>query len=162
MTCPSTSAFDDVTSTLDEYRKAGHQLGITSLFVLLCAALLLHAQPEAALEIAEQGLAIANDNNERVFEAELCRVKACALLADRAPDARTQAHALLDRALSVARGQDARTLELRAAANLATLWINEGRSEKAFDILAPIVVQFTKGLDTHDIRQAKALLNRLQ
>jgi predicted ATPase/class 3 adenylate cyclase len=162
MTCPSTSAFDDVTSALDECRKAGDQLGITSLFVLLCPALLLHAQPRAALEIAEQGLAIANDNNERVFEAELCRLKACALLADRASDARTDANALLGRALSVARVQDARTLELRAAANLAALWINEGRSEKAFDLLAPIVAQFTEGLDTRDIWQAKALLNQLQ
>jgi predicted ATPase/class 3 adenylate cyclase len=123
---PSTSVFDDVTSALNEYRKAGYQLGITSLFVLLCPALLLRAQPRAALEIVEQGLAIANHNDERVFEAELYRLKARALLADGAPDARTQAHALLDRALSVARRQDARALELRAAADLSALWIEEG------------------------------------
>lgn len=121
----STSAFDNVTSALSEYRKAGYQLGITSLFVLLCPALLLRAQPGAALDIADQGLAVASHNNERVFEAELCRLKARAILADGAPDAQTQARALLDRALSVARGQDARALELRAAADLATLRIDE-------------------------------------
>lgn len=159
---PSTSAFDDVTSALNDYRNAGYQLGITSLFVLLCPALLLRAHPRAALEIAEQGLAIANHNNERVFEAELCRLKARALLADRAPDARMQVHALLGQALSVAREQNSRTLELRAAADLATLWIDEGRSEKALDLLAPIRAQFAEGLDTHDIRQAKALLDQLQ
>jgi predicted ATPase len=159
---PSTSAFDDVTSALNEYRRAGYQLGITSLFVLLCPALLLRSQPRAALEIAEQGLAIANHNNERVFEAELCRLKARALLTDRAPDARMQAHTLLGQALSVARTQSALALELRAAADLATLWIDEGRSEKAIDLLAPLSAQFAEGLDTDDIRQAKALLDQLQ
>ena len=162
MVDPSTSAFDDVTSALNEYRGAGYQLGITSLFVLLCPALLLRSQPRAALEIAEQGLAIANHNNERVFEAELCRLKARALLTDRAPDARMQAHTLLGQALSVARTQSARALELRAAADLATLWIDEGRSEKAIDLLAPLSAQFAEGLDTDDIRQAKALLDQLQ
>ncbi|MGZ9110029.1 MAG: adenylate/guanylate cyclase domain-containing protein [Rhodoplanes sp.] len=158
---PSTNAFDDVTGALSDYRKAGYQLGITSLFVLLCPALLLRGQPRAALDIAEQGLAIANHNNERVFEAELHRLKARALLADRTPDARAQAHALLGKALSIAGTQNARSLELRAGADLATLWIDEGRFEKAFDLLAPIRAQFTEGLDTHDIRQAKALLDQL-
>jgi predicted ATPase len=69
---------------------------------------------------------------------------------------------LLGQALSVARTQSAHALELRAAADLATLWIDEGRSEKAFDLLAPLRAQFAEGLDTDDIRQAKALLDQLQ
>ena len=159
---PSASAFDDVTSALSEYRNAGYQLGVTSLFVLLCPALLLRGQLRAALEFAEQGLAIAKHNNERVFEAELLRLKARALLAERAPEARNQAHTLLSDALSVARNQNALSLELRTAADLATLWIDAGRSEQALNLLTPIRARFTEGLETHDVSHVKALLDQLQ
>ena len=132
------------------------------IFVLLCPALLLRGQPRAALEFADQGLVIAKYNNERMFEAELHRLKARALLAERAPKARTQALALLSDALSVARTQNALSLELRAAADLATLWIDEGRAGQARDLPAPIQAQFTEGLETDDIRHVKALLDQLQ
>lgn len=158
---PSSSAFEEVTSALSEYRNAGYQLGVTSLFVLLCPALLLRGQPRTALEFAEQGLVIAKHNHERMFEAELYRLKARALLAERAPEARKNAHALLSEALSVARSQDARSLELRAAADLATLWIDEGRSEQALNLLTPIQTRLTEGLETDDVRHLKALVDQL-
>ena len=86
-----TLALDEVRGAFNDYRRAGYALGITALDVLWCPALLLQHQPEAALEVIEQGLATAGHNSERLFEAELYRLKARALLARGAADARTEA-----------------------------------------------------------------------
>jgi predicted ATPase/class 3 adenylate cyclase len=158
---PSSDALKEVMGALEEYRGAGYQLGITALYVLLCRALLLLRQPEAALEVTEQGLATAVHNTERIFEAELYRLKARALLA-RGSDAMTSARPLLDQALVTARGQHARSLELRAATDLAILAIDQGRRDEARAILAPIYAWFTEGLDTQDLREAKAVLDQLR
>ena len=112
---------DDVKAALDEYQRAGYQLGITAQIVLLCPVLLLRNENEAALEVIDHGLSIVNRNGERFFEAELYRLKARVLRARGAPDA--EAEALLDQALRTARDQQARTLELRAATDLARLWM---------------------------------------
>ena len=84
---PSSGVLEDVKSALNEYRGAGYQLGVTALDVLLCPAFLLRGQPEAALEVIEQGLAVIENNAERIFEAELYRLKARALLVHGGPDA---------------------------------------------------------------------------
>src|SRR5262249_9223065 len=93
-------------------RGAGDQRGTSALYVLLCRALLLLREPEAALEVTEQGLATAVHNTERIFEAELYRLKARALLARGGSDARTSARPFLDQALMTASSQHARSLEL--------------------------------------------------
>jgi predicted ATPase len=147
---------------MNEYHGAGYQLGITALYVLLCPALLLSNQCEAAVELIEQGLATTRRNSERLFEAELYRLKACALLVRAAPDAATEAQSRLDRALTTARSQQARALELRAARDLAALWIDQGRREEALQLLAPIYAGCTEGFETHDLKEAKALLDRLR
>jgi predicted ATPase/class 3 adenylate cyclase len=159
---PSSSALEEVRGALDEYRGAGYQLGITALYVLLCPALLSSHKSEAALDLIEQGLATANRNSERVFEAELYRVKARALFIRGAPNARTEAQLLLDQALTTAGSQHAKALELRAARDLAALWIDQGRREEALDLLAPIYAWFTEGFDTQDLKEAKALLDQLR
>jgi len=124
---PSPSAIKEAMEALGEYRGAGYRLGITALDVLLCPALLLDNQPEAALDVIERGLSIASHNGERIFEAELDRLKARALLFRGEPGAGTQAQSLLEQALTTARSQHARSLELRAANDLAALWIDQGR-----------------------------------
>lgn len=118
---PGATSLPEVKAALDEYRGAGYQLGITVLDVLLCQALMLIREPEAALEVIEQGLATAQQNQERIFEAELYRLKAHALRARGAPDGPAQMQALLELSLSTARRQGARSLELRAAADLASI-----------------------------------------
>lgn len=118
---PSSSALDEVQEALEKYRAAGYQLGITVLYVLRCQALLHNGRPESALEAAEQGLATAQRNNERILEAELCRLKARALVDCAAPGARANAQSWLERALLIARRQGARSLELRAARDIAAL-----------------------------------------
>jgi predicted ATPase len=60
-----------------------------------------------------------------------------------------------------ARGQQAKSWELRAAMMLARLWRRQGKQDEARDLLAPIYGWFTEGFDTHDLKQAKALLDEL-
>jgi predicted ATPase/class 3 adenylate cyclase len=159
---PSSGALEEIRAALDEYRSAGYQLGITALYVLLCPALLSSHKYEAALEVIEQGLATVNRNSERIFEAELYRLKARALLVHGAPEARIEAQSLLDQALTTARSQRAKALELRATKDLAALWIDQGRRQEALDFLAPIYAWFTEGFDTQDLKVAKALLDQLR
>ena len=65
------------------------------------------------------------------------------------------------KALEVARSQEARSLELRAASDLARLWAERGERGRAADLLAPIYGWFTEGFDTLDLKEAKALLDAL-
>jgi hypothetical protein len=159
---PSPSALGEIHAALDEYRSAGYQLAITALYVLLCPPLLIGHDHEAALELIEHGLATTSRNSERILEAELYRLKARVLVVRGGPDVEAEAQALLEQALNTARSQHAKTLELRAAMDRAALWIDQGRREEALNFLAPIYASFTEGFDTQDLKQAKALLDRLR
>jgi tetratricopeptide (TPR) repeat protein len=159
---PSPSALGEIRAALDEYRGAGYQLAITALYVLLCPPLLIGHDYDAALELIEHGLATTSRNSERILEAELYRLKARVLVVRGGPDVEAEAQALLDQALSTARSQHAKTLELRAAMDRAALWINRGRREEALNFLAPIYASFAEGFDTQDLMQAKTLLDRLR
>ena len=66
------------------------------------------------------------------------------------------------RALDIARRQEAKSLELRAAMSLARLWQQQGKRAAAYDLLTPIYGWFTEGFDTADLREAKALLDALR
>ena len=72
-----------------------------------------------------------------------------------------KAEGYLDRALTVARTQQARSLELRAAMSMARLWRDQGKPQQARELLAPVYDWFTEGFDTLDLKEAKALLNSL-
>jgi predicted ATPase len=67
----------------------------------------------------------------------------------------------LQRALALARRQEAKSLELRAAMSLARLWQQQGKRTKAYELLTPIYGWFTEGFDTADLQDAKALLEAL-
>jgi predicted ATPase len=73
--------------------------------------------------------------------------------------AKAQAH--FERALAVARAQQAKSWELRAAMSLARLWRDQGKRDEARDLLAPVYGWFTEGFDTLDLKEAKALLDAL-
>ena len=117
-------------------------------------------EAEAALELIDQGFSIVSRNSERCFEAELYRLKARALLMRGASDA--EAESLLDQALRIARSQQAKSLELRATTELARLWINQGKRAEARNVLAAVYGRFSEGFDTHDLKEADALLVQLQ
>jgi predicted ATPase len=73
----------------------------------------------------------------------------------------TKAIAFFERALAVARQQQAKSWELRAAMSLARLWRDQGKVQQARDLLAPVFGWFTEGFDTLDLKEAKALLEEL-
>jgi len=155
----SSGALEEIRIAMDEYRGAGYQLGITALYVLLCPALLSSQEHESALAVIEQGLATTSRNSERLFEAELYRLKARVLILRGSPDVGIE---FLDKALRTARSQQAKALELRSATDLAALWMEQGKREEAAKLLAPIYGWFTEGFETHDLKQAKALLDQLR
>jgi predicted ATPase len=76
------------------------------------------------------------------------------------PDA-AKAEAYFNRALSVAREQQAKSWELRAAMSMARLWRDQGKPQQARELLAPVYGWFTEGFDTRDLKEAKALLEEL-
>ena len=99
-------------------------------------------------------------SNEKWGEAELHRIAGELALKSVAPD-REKAEAYFERALSVARQQQAKSWELRAAMSMARLWRDQGKRGEARDLLAPVYGWFTEGFDTLDLREAKALLEEL-
>jgi predicted ATPase len=77
------------------------------------------------------------------------------------PQDAAQAQAYFERALAVARAQQAKSWELRAAMSLARLWRDQGKRDEAHDLLAPVYGWFSEGFDTLDLKEAKALLDEL-
>jgi len=122
--------------------------------------LLLRNEPETALELIDHGLSIVSHNSERFFEAELYRLKASALLMRGASD--NDAESFLEQALRTARSQQARSLELRAATDLARLFMNQDKRTQALDVLSSIYARFSEGFDTRDLKDAKTVLDQLQ
>ena len=115
-------------------------------------------QAEAALDLLSEALAAVEDMDERVFEAELHRIIGDALLS---MQRQGEAEVEFTRALAVARQQQAKSWELRAAMSLARLWRDQGKVQQARELLAPVYGWFTKGFDTRDLKEAKALLEEL-
>jgi len=72
-----------------------------------------------------------------------------------------KAEAYFERALAVARAQQAKSWELRAATSMARLWRDQGKPQQACELLAPVYGWFTEGFDTLDLKEAKALLDDL-
>ena len=96
------------------------------------------------------------------YEAELYRLKGELLLAAGQSKATGQeAEACFQQALDIARRQQAKSLELRAAMSLSRLWQQQGKRAEARELLAPIYGWFTEGFDTADLQEAKALLEDL-
>jgi len=97
---------------------------------------------------------------ERWCEAELCRIAGQIALLSREPDA-ARAQTCFERALAVARQQQAKSWELRGAMSLARLRRDQGKRVEARELLAPVYEWFTEGLNTRDLKKAKALLEEL-
>ena len=104
---------------------------------------------------------LIEQHEERWWEAEVCRLRGVLLLRQAVPQPE-EAEACFQRALEVARRQEAKSLELRAAMSLARLWQQQGKRAEAHELLAPIYGWFTEGFDTADLQEAKALLEELE
>jgi predicted ATPase len=112
----------------------------------------------AALGAAREGLEAQQQSGHRLHEAELHRFEGIALSGLNRLEEAERAFA---EALRIARRQQAKAYELRAAASLARLWGDQGRRADARDLLAPVYGWFTEGFDTADLKEAKALLDQL-
>jgi predicted ATPase len=97
---------------------------------------------------------------ERWWEAEVNRIAGELALKSPQPDA-AKAEAYFERALSVARQQQAKSWELRASMSLARLWRDQGKPQQARELLAPVYGWFTEGFNTLDLKEARALLDEL-
>jgi len=99
-------------------------------------------------------------SNEKWCEAEVHRFVGEVALKTPAPDTE-KAEKHFDRALSVARHQQTKSWELRAAISMARLWRDHGKPQPARELLAPVYGWFTEGFDTRDLKEAKALLEEM-
>jgi predicted ATPase len=114
-------------------------------------------QPQVGLQVLTEAMAQMTTTAMRWWEAEAYRLQGELLLHLSRPDV-PQAEAAFRRALEVARRQEARSLELRAAMSLARLWQAQGKQAEAQALLAPLYGWFTEGFDTADLQDARALL----
>src|SRR5262245_17153334 len=127
---------------------------------LLADAYAQDGQVEAGLATLDEALAAAQGTGQCLVEAELYRLRG-SLLRRQPGTPQSEVETCFQRALDVARRQEAKSLELRATMSLSRLWHQEGNRQEAQDLLAGVYAWFTEGFDTADLREAKALLGEL-
>ncbi len=145
---------------VDACRAMGAILQLPHYLAALAEAARANGRPEEGLDVLVDAKAIVESTGERYFEAELHRLQG-ELLLDRSPGNHGPAEGAFQKALTIARAQQAKSLELRAATSLARLWQVEGKTTEARDLLAPVYNWFTEGFDTPDLQDAKMLLEEL-
>jgi len=135
-------------------------------------------QTEEGLRVLTEALTVVDKTGECVYAAELHRLKGVLTLRQwpvaratgHAPipqplpphsQAEVEAEAYLQQAIEIARRQQAKSWELRAAMSLSRLWQQQGKCQEAHDLLAPIYGWFTEGFDTADLQEARTLLEEL-
>ena len=114
-------------------------------------------QADEGLQVLAEALTAAHATGERQHEAELYRLKGELLLQQDVLDEQ-EAESCFRQALDVARQQQAKAFELRAAMSLSRLWQQQGKRAEVHALLAPIYGWFTEGFDTVDLQEAKVLL----
>jgi predicted ATPase len=138
----------------------GAQVARPYMLALLAEASAQVRQREEGLPLLAEALAMINDTEERRWEAELHRLKGELLLQQAVPDA-PQAEACFQQSLTIARRQQAKSWELRAALSLSRLWQQQDKRTEARQLLAEVYGWFTEGFDTPDLQDARALLDAL-
>jgi predicted ATPase len=117
-------------------------------------------QVEEGLRALEEALEALQTAEDHFYEAEVYRLKGELLLA-RSVEQHTEAETCLRQALGMARQQQAKSLELRAAMSLSRLWQQQGKRDEARELLAPVYGWFTEGFNTADLQEARTLLEEL-
>jgi predicted ATPase len=118
-------------------------------------------QPAEGLAMLTEALASVHRTGDCWWEAELYRLKGELLMSQSVGD-HTDAATYFNCALDIARRQQAKSLELRAALSLSRLWQRQGKRGQALELLAPIYGWFTEGFDTPDVQEAKVLMDELR
>jgi len=145
---------------LRAHRATGAALGRPYHLAFLAEAHGTIGEPETGLAVLTEALTLVDTTDERWCEAELHRLKG-ELLLQQSSDNQVEAESSFHHALEIARNQQAKSFELRAATSLARLWQSQGKREAARQILGDVYGWFTEGFDTADLKDAKALLDAL-
>ena len=156
---PGEATITSLRESIAALKASGARLRLPYYLGLLAQVCGRAGRAEDGLAAVDEGMAASRAHNERWWDAELHRVRGELLLAS-GVDA-DEAKTAYFRAMEIARTQQARALELRAATSLARVYQNQHRQKKARGLLTQIYDKFTEGFDTMDLREAKALLDEL-
>jgi predicted ATPase len=160
LTGSSSDAIETLTSALAGYRSTGATVYTPFVLSHLARAYAGLVQHREAWSVIDEAITATAKTKEKWSEAEIHRTAGdLALILPEANAAQAEAH--FERALAVARRQQAKSWELRAATSLSRLWRDRGKSAEARELLAPIYSWFTEGFDTPDLEEARALLDAL-
>ena len=149
-----------INSAVAAMRSTGTTLWLSLSLPYLAKAYADLGQFNDAWRCIGEAMTAVETTKERWWEAEVNRTAGEITLLSPEPDT-TKAQDYFERALVVARHQQAKSWELRAAMSLARLWRDQGKTEQAHELLAPVYGWFTEGFDTRDLKEAKALLDEL-
>jgi predicted ATPase len=154
------NAVSTITSQLAAQRSTGAQFYLPFSLLHLAMAHAELGQLDEAWRRIDETVDAMKLTEERLYEAEVHRTAGEIVLKSPGGDAQ-RAQAYFERALIVARQQQAKSWELRAAMSMARLWRDQGKRDEARELLAPVYGWFTEGFDTRDLKEAKALLDEL-
>ena len=149
----------EICSGMDAWQSTGAGIFVPFYHGILAQAYAGAGQIEEGLKTLDTALDSVSRSDERLYEAELYRLKGELLLVDDKPE--SDAERYFRRAIKVANQQGSRTLELRASASLGRLFQRQGKISEARETLAPVHDWFTEGFDTTDLKEAKMLLEEL-
>jgi class 3 adenylate cyclase/predicted ATPase len=149
-----------LTSGIAARRSMGATAGMLFFTSYLAKAYAELGQFDEAWRCIGEALVAIEATKERLWEAEVNRIAGEIALMSSQPDM-AKAEAYFERALEVARQQQAKSWELRAAMSMARLWRGQGKRDEARNLLAPVYGWFTEGFDTRDLKEAKWLLDEL-
>jgi class 3 adenylate cyclase/predicted ATPase len=155
-----TEAVQNIASGIAEMRSTGTTLWMPLFLSHLALANAEAGQLDQAWANIHEAMTTQETTKENWYEAEINRVAGEIALLSPERDA-TKAEGYFARALEVARQQQAKSWELRAAMSMARLWRDQGKRREARDLLAPVYGWFTEGFETLDLREARALLDDL-
>jgi class 3 adenylate cyclase/predicted ATPase len=156
----ASDAIEMLSSGIAARRTTGATIYLTLYLPRLARAHAELRQFEEAWRCIGEAMTAVETTKEKWCEAEVHRVAGEIALKSPEPDA-AKAEAYFERALAVARAQQAKSWELRAATSLARLWRDQGKPQQACELLAPIYSWFTEGFEKRDLKEAKALLDEL-
>ena len=160
LTGKASDAVQMITSGITALRSTGATLWMPLYLSYLARAYAELGQFDDAWRCIGEAMTAVETTKERWCEAEINRMAGEIALMSPEPDT-AKAEAYFERALAVARQQQAKSWELRAAMSLARLWRDQGKVQQARELLAPVYGWFTEGFDTRDLKEAKALLEEL-
>ena len=156
----ASDAIQTLTSGVTALRSTGSTLWLPLCFSYLAMAYAQLGQFNEACRSIGDAMTAMETTMEKWFEADILRMAGEIALISPERDV-TKAEAYFDHALTVARQQQAKSWELRAAMSLARLWRSQGKPQQARELLAPVYGWFTEGFDTRDLKEAKMLLEEL-